>query len=409
MQKLTRRSELTFKANLRNGRHGWLRLTPAYAATLVEQLLQQASVHSRVLDPFAGTGTTGLVCAERGFQCDMVEINPFLVWLARAKVQQYPTTCVERTINLAYQAVLQSKRNFSQPPEWIPPMHRIDRWWTPQRLYTLAHLYTAIRCLCEAEPPQVADLLLIAFCQTLIRWSNAGYHHPSVTFKAAEPSLFLQEDSGLILNDFLDTARRIARSAQEALNGEAEVFAGDARTLDCLPGRLYDIVITSPPYPNRMSYVREVRPFLYWLGFLKDAREAGELDWQAIGGTWGIATSRLTSLELNDPSLYATLPELRELVQAIDKRSHLLSRYVLRYFQDMRTHLHSLSHLLHAGAQIYYVAGNAKFYEVIVPTEQLLARLMQETGINHIRVEPLRKRNSKKELVEFLISGVKRW
>ena len=42
-----------------------------------------------------------------------------------------------------------------------------------------------------------------------------------------------------------------------------------------------------------MSYIRELRPYMYWLSYLRDGREAGELDWKAIGGTWGIATSRV--------------------------------------------------------------------------------------------------------------------
>ncbi len=147
-----------------------------------------------------------------------------------------------------------------------------------------------------------------------------------------------------------------------------------------------------------------MRPFLYWLGFLKEPREVGELDWQAIDGTWGVATSRLNSIELETPSLYAILGELRAIVQAIDEKNPLLSRYVLRYFQDMQTHFMSLSPLLRPGAQVYYVVGNAKFYEVVVPAERLLARLMEASGIIPMQVEPLRKRNSKKELVEFLIS-----
>lgn len=51
-----------------------------------------------------------------------------------------------------------------------------------------------------------------------------------------------------------------------------------------------------------MSYIRELRPYMYWLGFLNKAKEAGELDWKAIGGTWGIATSRLSCWERSEDS-----------------------------------------------------------------------------------------------------------
>ena len=85
--RIGRREHLTFKGNLRHTRYGWLRLTPAYSVHQVEELLDPTD--ATVLDPFCGTGTTALVCAEHGVACDTTEINPFLVWLATAKTRPY--------------------------------------------------------------------------------------------------------------------------------------------------------------------------------------------------------------------------------------------------------------------------------------------------------------------------------
>src|SRR5688572_13100217 len=86
----TSRERHTFRGNLKSTRHGWLRLTPAYSVRLVDTLLTSgAGVASPVLDPFCGTGTTLLSCSEHGLDCDSVDINPFLVWLAKAKVGSY--------------------------------------------------------------------------------------------------------------------------------------------------------------------------------------------------------------------------------------------------------------------------------------------------------------------------------
>ncbi|MBN1610357.1 MAG: DNA adenine methylase, partial [Polyangiaceae bacterium] len=83
-------ARLTFKGNLRTTRYGWLRLTPAYSVHLVGELLDRVPIGSgKVLDPFCGTGTTALVCAERGIRAQTTDINPFLVWLARAKARRY--------------------------------------------------------------------------------------------------------------------------------------------------------------------------------------------------------------------------------------------------------------------------------------------------------------------------------
>ena len=62
------RADFTFKHNRKQGRHGWLRLTPAYSIKIVTEILGRLPSPGRVLDPFSGTGTTGLVCAERGLE-----------------------------------------------------------------------------------------------------------------------------------------------------------------------------------------------------------------------------------------------------------------------------------------------------------------------------------------------------
>jgi hypothetical protein len=57
------------------------------------------------------------------------------------------------------------------------------------------------------------------------------------------------------------------------------------------------------------------------------------------------------------------------------------------------------------GGTAHYVVGNSKFYEVVVPVEQLLAELFEANGFRRSSVETLRKRSSKKELFEYLISA----
>jgi hypothetical protein len=142
---------------------------------------------------------------------------------------------------------------------------------------------------------------------------------------------------------------------------------------------------------------------MYWLGYLRKAGDAGDLDWRAIGGTWGIATSRLEDWQPDNPS--ADTPVLRSIVQRIANKSPLLANYVRRYFHDLATHLNRITNILQPDAKVFYIVGNAKFYDTIVPTEQLLKQQMQDVGYRHVTIEPLRKRNSKKELYEYLISA----
>ena len=391
-------ADLTFKDNLKKGRHGWVRLTPAYSVKLVQEILTDGKVYQHVLDPFSGTGTTGLTSIQLGMNATLVDINPFLIWLATVKTASYTSEDLKQTKDCAQEIVEQAEKMEADDHLWTPPISNIQRWWSSERLQTLAKIYYQLN---ELKPSQsIKNLLLIAFCRLVIDWSNASFNHQSMSFKESTHSLFDDED--MMLSAFVDNVQWVLQGATDNILGNVNVHQTDSRELDIPNPQPYDCVITSPPYSNRMSYIRELRPYMYWLGYLVEARDAGELDWQAIGGTWGIATSRLNTWESQKryDSKY-----LMETVQSIAQESETLANYVHKYVEDMYQHFLSLKKILSHDADIFYVVGNSKFYDTLVSVEQLYADMMAEVGFQNIEVKPIRKRNSKKELYEFLVSA----
>ncbi len=356
---------------------------------------------ARVLEPFAGTGTTALCAAELGQEAWAFDINAFLVWLARAKVAEYGEANVTRARLAARElvAAIHSGQVGAMRP---PPLRNIGRWWSAPRLELLGALKSGI----DAHDDYAErTLLLVAFCRTLMALSNAAFDHPSMSFaleSAVEPP-----DLGADLAQFTGDVEAVLAGCVRPVPGAARIELGDARCLDrLLPERAgsFDLLVTSPPYPNRMSYVRELRPYLYWFGYLQQAREAGELDWLAIGGTWGVATSRLNEWQ---PARKLP-PELGALLDAIRAQpgsGPVMATYVHKYFEDMAQHLAAAQVLLSPGASVHYIVGNSSFYGITVPTEELLARELAELGFRDVAAERVRKRNSKKELYEYCVSA----
>jgi hypothetical protein len=78
---------------------------------------------------------------------------------------------------------------------------------------------------------------------------------------------------------------------------------------------------------------------------------------------------------------------------------------VHKYFHDMALHLGSLAPVLRRGGRAQFVIGNSKFYDVVVPVEQLLAEQFEMSGFRRVTIQTLRKRSSKKELFEYLVSA----
>ncbi|MDE0042350.1 MAG: DNA methyltransferase [Candidatus Poribacteria bacterium] len=339
-----------------------------------------------------------------------MEINPFLVWLGDAKTSHYSPRLIKTTSEKVI-SLLRILRSENASPVLAPPIHNINRWWNPQTLSFLCKLKKSIDEI-NLDNERSRTLLLLAFCRTMMKLSKADFNHQSMSFKDYDSFEFfgMENHTGEYEKVYSEDLKFVLSSASDNPVGSAEVINGDARFLNKLVNRKFNLVITSPPYANRMSYIRELRPYMYWMGFLNKTKEAGELDWQAIGGTWGIATSRLSRWERSGdsfrPAYFAEI--LNSMNRNENKNGSVLSKYVDKYFEDIWTHLNSLRTVMASYGRVHYIVGNSTFYGVLLPTEKIYADMLRELGFSEIKVKTLRKRNSKKELFEFDVSGVYR-
>lgn len=231
-----------------------------------------------------------------------------------------------------------------------------------------------------------------------------------MSFKDADksPRLFnIEHENSEIFRQELSL---VLNSAQDNPQIEANVVIGDARQVSRFFDDKFDLLITSPPYPNRMSYIRELRPYMFWLDFLNNGRDAGEYDWQAIGGTWGVATSRLGDWEPSGKAFTPTIlkKSLAGISDPGNENGRLLANYVAKYFEDMWNHLSDIGAVLNHHAQIHYIVGNSTFYGTLLPVEEIFKAMLQEIGFHDVEIIKLRKRNSKAELFEFDVTGKKK-
>jgi hypothetical protein len=404
----SRNQHLTFRANQGVGRHGWLRLTPAYGVRLVRDRIAHLPPGSVITDPFSGTGTTPLAAAELGHTGQSVDLNPFLIWLGRTKTRHYSAETLEAARDAISAVTESAQKILDETSLWQPAIFKIEKWWSPSALRALKSIRHAIDE--RGDRDEATDLLEIALCRTLIGHSSAAFNHQSMSFKAVDTSegLFDLDEAQDTLATFSREAGAIVASAAYDLMGDATIIRGDSRTV---PVELVpcDLLLTSPPYVNRMSYIRELRPYMYWLRFLDAAKDAGTLDWKAIGGTWGTATSNLNSWKPETETPVAA--EMSLICEAIAtdgaKNGPLLSTYVHKYFHDMWIHFQAITEKVKVGGSVSYIVGNSTFYGHVVPAQEWYAAMLKELGYANICVDTIRKRNSNKALYEYDVRGTR--
>ena len=398
------RQHFTFRGNLAGTRHGWLRLTPAYSVHFVRELLaDSAPADGAVLDPFCGTGTTLLACRERDLPAATIDLNPFLVWLARAKTAHYDPSLRDEARLLVQR--MEKNAGASTGEAFIPDIHKVERWWDAPVLGALGRAAAVLRRASKTTSQGAVDLASVAFCRTLILVANVSFGHQSMSFRKTNGPAprGAPRRVGRALAEAFDV---VVESAGTTLGrSQCQVFLGDSRAVSrVVSGARFGAVVTSPPYSNRMSYIRELRPYMYWLGHLVAKKDAGELDWRAIGGTWGAATSRLAAWH-PDPDRPIPFPKFERIVRRISAEQPILGNYVHRYFEDMAIHIESLVPALLPGARVRYVVGNSKFYDVMLPAEEIFCALFESAGLSNGRITEIRKRTSKRELYEYLVEA----
>ena len=401
MEGIKRNAQYTFKYNQSFGRHGWLRLTPAYSVKMVEQIISELDyLPECVFEPFSGTGTTELVCANKNIPAIAYDVNPFLVWLANVKCTVYAPDIIERLFDSANRITAAA---WDIIPCNYPSIYNIKRWWSSKQLNYLARIKAAIW---EEMDIQVFNLLKIVFCRMVIALSNVAFNHISTSFDDSGDSFDFTDEYGNIM--FLSICEMIANTISEYPKANVLIEKRDSMYIPAEIRGQYDTLITSPPYPNRISYIRELRPYMYWLDYIHTSDDASNLDWDTIGGTWGAATSKLATWKKKSNLLPGYLFDIAGRISSADNKSAaLMANYVLKYFDDIALHMKSAFDTIKDGGTVHYIVGNSTFYGNVVPSDEIYKSILSIVGFKNVKAVIVRKRNCNKALYEYWISAKK--
>ncbi|MCE5227009.1 MAG: site-specific DNA-methyltransferase [Porphyromonadaceae bacterium] len=408
------RDQATFKSGLSKEVHNWFRLTPSFGPDLVYQILQdfEYSDNSIVLDPFAGAGTTLIECQLLNIKSYGFEINPFLYFVGN-------TSCwwdLEiNNLQIITQDIIslhgKLKKQFSDIscenlPYDLPPIHNIYRWWRPDILKDLLILKHSIVEACSSFSASYKDFFHLCLAGVLIPdLTNVTLGKLQLHFKNRENDIMnVLATYTKHLNLMLDSIKKVSSLD---INNHAQLFHVDSTQLEKIniPDSI-DFVITSPPYPNRYSYVWNTRPYLYFFDMFSSPKQASDLDKKTIGGTWGTATSCI-SKGVVEPYSKAIEKHVSPVVERIRQNDNLMANYVMKYFNLLSKQIEQMDKFLSKDAKVAYVVGNSEIKGVYVETDVLLSKIFESQNYSKIYMNRFRKRNSGQDLFETIVYAEK--
>jgi len=307
---------------------------------LVDVLLARyVPAGGRVLDPFAGSGTTLVQSIESGHDGVGGDIAAFNCLLMRVKTARYNEFTLEKELRDAC-----SRLERTSPGDGTDSPPYVADWFAPP---AAADLLCWRAMVDDYEHADVMRVVLARAARSARLTTHFDLDFPRVPqrqpywcHKHKRECRPVERAEHFLRRYALDTLRRIKAFARVRARGrEATVLHGDARELDWGAG--FAAVITSPPYPGLIDYHEQHR-YAYELLELDDLRErelgaaASGTGRAALDGySTGIAESLATAAD-------ALLPGAPVLVVVNDRRdlyAEVLERAGLRLEDRLRRHV----------------------------------------------------------------------
>ena len=363
-------------------------MVPSMQEVLVSVVAGVDGRVTRVLDPFAGSGTTLVECMRQGLDYAGQDINPLAVLFCRTKAGPLYTNGLE----LAAKEVLE-RAEADRVRRAEAEFPGIEKWFSPKAITELSCLRRAIR---RIDHTWYRRVLWTGLAETVRLTSNSR----TSTFKLHMrcPEELRSREVGPLetfSSIVADIGRRLrAESAALrargylSLNGwyrsSVVIQLGDS-TMSVPPAPDgYDLLVTSPPYGDNTSTV----PYgqysylpLNWID-LQDIdenanpdylRSTYEIDSRSIGGLRQNAVQQVHQLLAVSPSLEKTLRRLQELPP--DRAGR-----VAAFFRDLDRSLAVLLKELRSGAYMIWTVGNRRVGGEPVPTDEVVEELLAARG-----------------------------
>ncbi|MCA1993979.1 MAG: site-specific DNA-methyltransferase [Coleofasciculus sp. S288] len=392
-------SDPSFASNKLLPVHRWVPWIAGFSSGFVRGIIEdKLDERAIVLDPFAGVGTTLVEATLMGHDGIGFEINPYAALACRVKVNAHKLNWqdVRREVSRLQEFYNHTVSNGYSPISKPPSGFR-----SRKAFYSLTVLRKVLIIqdfINRLNNEQTQEVFKLAFASTMVHYSNYSY----------EPSLGTRSAAGKSdIEDFpvLDIiAEKLNRMILDIEEIGDNIYAGltNARIINSsffdyeqhIEANSIDVAITSPPYLNNYHYIRNTRPHLYWLGFVKNPNDTKPLEHQNFGKYWQ-TVRELDAVNLTFPDPPVELIDKIAYLRTLNLERGIYSgngwaNYAASYFNDCYRFAQGLRYALKPGSSAFIVIGNSILQGVMIPTDLYLSKIAERSGLELVSINILR-------------------
>jgi len=389
----------TFADNMKLPIHRWFRYSAGFSAEWVKNVIKEHSKSgSMILDPFAGSGTTLVAANELNVPSVGYEKHHFVRRIANTKLHY---NINHSYLNKLYNEILLRVSSASDKFDFEIQPELLKKCYSPQTLKTLISMKNNF--LKITDNSLESEIIWLAITTILRSTSTAGtaqwqYVLPNKKKKNVLNPIdaFRQKLNDILFDIDLFNSKNI--------NSLANILNHDAR--DALADRddSFDMLITSPPYPNNYDYADSTRLEMVFWGEISGW---SDLQTKVRNGlirscSQHSAADRLELKNILNQSILAPIQdELTSVCNELEKVRHehggkkTYHTMIAAYYYDLAQVFVSLRRIMRDDSTICFVIGDSAPYGVYAPADLWLGKLAVAAGFKSWTFEKTRDRNIK--------------
>jgi len=354
-------------------RHRWYFFKEAFSPSVVERAITDAGAREvRVFDPFCGSGTVPLTAHRHGLESAGMEVNPFLAFVARTKLQYCSVRTFEREATLVARAISVEKTSSLEGFSTFTELPTLEKWlFNTPVLRTFESGWDAVAG--TSTPARM--ILRLCLIGAAMDCCNAVKDGKCLRYRSDWTKLEFGVD------DFREALERRIDVIRDDLSEWAgnkctpTIRQGDSRHRP--PFTNFDLCVTSPPYLNSFDYTDIYRPELFLGRFITDMVSLRALRHQTVRSHLQAAWKAPQESEFGGH--YSDV--MRDLTGAAENLwNRKIPRMVQAYFEDMRGVLRNLRQSANQNSSVWIVVSTSSYVGIEIPVDLIIADIASTTG-----------------------------